>query len=145
MKEASRGKILGVDYGDVRTGLAVSDPLGFLASGIGTIKPGGMRNTAVAVAEEAKKQSAVLIVIGLPKNMDGSEGFRAEAVRAFAALLSEYTEIPYVFYDERLSTMEAHKFLNLTDTKGKKRKEVVDMLSAQIILQNYLDANITNS
>ena len=141
MKEASRGKILGVDYGDVRTGLAVSDPLGFLASGIGTIKPGGMRNTAVAVAEEAKKQSAVLIVIGLPKNMDGSEGFRAEAVRAFAALLSEYTEIPYVFYDERLSTMEAHKFLNLTDTKGKKRKEVVDTLSAQIILQNYLDAN----
>ena len=145
MKEASRGKIFGVDYGDVRTGLAVSDPLGFLASGIGTIKPGGMRNTAVAVAEEAKKQSAVLIVIGLPKNMDGSEGFRAEAVRAFAALLSEYTEIPYVFYDERLSTMEAHKFLNLTDTKGKKRKEVVDTLSAQIILQNYVDANITNS
>ena len=141
MKEAPGGKILGVDYGDVRTGLAVSDPMGFLASGIGTIKPGGMRNTAVLVAEEVKKQNAVRIVIGLPKNMDGSEGFRAEAVRAFAALLAEYTEIPYVFYDERLSTMEAHRFLNLTDTKGKKRKEVVDTLSAQIILQNYLDAN----
>lgn len=141
MKEASCGKILGVDYGDVRTGLAVSDVLGFLASGIGTIRPGGMRNTAMAVAEEAKKQNAVRIVIGLPKNMDGSEGFRAEAVRAFAALLAEYTEIPYVFYDERLSTVEAHNFLNLTDTKGKKRKEVVDTLSAQIILQNYLDAN----
>ena len=141
MKNAPGGKILGVDYGDVRTGLAVSDALGFLASGIGTIRPGGMRNTAIAVAEEAKKQNAVLIVIGLPKNMDGSEGFRAEAVRAFAALLSEYTDVPYAFYDERLSTMEAHKFLNLTDTKGKKRKEVVDTLSAQIILQNYLDAN----
>ena len=137
--------MLGVDYGDVRTGLAVSDALGFLASGIGTIKPGGMRNTAVLVAEEAKKQNVVRIVIGLPKNMDGSEGFRAETVRAFAAILAEYTDIPYVFYDERLSTMEAHKFLNLTDTKGKKRKEVVDTLSAQIILQNYLDANITNS
>ena len=141
MKEAVRGKILGVDYGDVRTGLAVSDMLGFLASGIGTIRPGGMRNTAIAVAEEAKKQNAVRIVIGLPKNMDGSEGFRAEAVRAFAFLLAEYTDIPYVFYDERLSTVEAHNFLNLTDTKGKKRKEVVDTLSAQIILQNYLDAN----
>ena len=141
MKEAVGGKILGVDYGDVRTGLAVSDILGFLASGIGTIRPGGMRNTAIAVAEEAKKQNAVRIVIGLPKNMDGSEGFRAEAVRAFAALLAEYTDIPYVFYDERLSTVEAHNFLNLTDTKGKKRKEVVDTLSAQIILQNYLDAN----
>ena len=134
------GRILGVDYGDVRTGLAVSDPSGFLASGIGTIRPGGMRNTAIAVAEEAKKQSAVLIVIGLPKNMDGSEGFRAQAVRAFAALLSEYTEIPCEFYDERLSTAEAHQILNLTETGGKRRKNVIDTLSAQIILQNYLDS-----
>ena len=135
-----RGRILGVDYGDVRTGLAVSDPSGFLASGIATIKPGGMRNTAVAVAAEAKKQNAVLIVIGLPKNMDGSEGFRAEAVRAFAALLGEQTDIPYTFYDERLSTACAHQILNLTETGGKKRKAVIDTLSAEIILQNYLDS-----
>lgn len=134
------GRILGVDYGDVRTGLAVSDPSGFLASGIGTIRPGGMRKTAEAVAEEVKKQNAVLIIIGLPKNMDGSEGFRAEAVRAFAALLAEYTEIPYEFYDERLSTAAAHQILNLTETGGKKRKNVIDTLSAQIILQNYLDS-----
>ena len=133
------GKILGVDYGDVRTGLAVSDLSGFLASGIGTIRPGGMRNTAEAVAKEAEKQGAVLIVIGLPKNMDGSEGFRAEAVRAFAALLSECTSIPYTFYDERLSTMEAHKMLSITDVGSKKRKQVIDTLSAQIILQDYLD------
>ncbi len=135
-----RGRILGVDYGDVRTGLAVSDPSAFLASGIGTIKPGGMRKTAEAVAAEAKKQNAVLIVIGLPKNMDGSEGFRAEAVRAFAALLGEYTDIPYTFYDERLSTACAHQILNLTETGGKRRKAVIDTLSAEIILQNYLDA-----
>lgn len=141
MSEAIKGRILGVDYGDVRTGLAVSDVLGFLASGIGTVRPGGMRNTAVLVAEEAKKQNAVRIVIGLPKNMDGSEGFRAETVRAFAALLAEYTDIPCEFYDERLSTVEAHRFLSLTDTKGEKRKKVVDTLSAQIILQNYLDAH----
>lgn len=134
------GKILGVDYGDVRTGLAVSDLSGFLASGIGTIRPGGMRNTAEAVAKEAEKQGAVLIVIGLPKNMDGSEGFRAEAVRAFATLLSECTSVPYTFYDERLSTMEAHKMLSLTEVGSKKRKQVIDTLSAQIILQDYLDA-----
>ncbi len=141
MNQEKKGRILGVDYGDVRTGLAVSDLLGFMASGIGTIKMGGMRNTAEAVAMEAEKQGAVLIVIGLPKNMDGSEGFRAEAVRAFAALLTEYTKIPYVFYDERLSTAEAHKILNITNTGGKKRKNVIDTLSAQIILQSYLDAN----
>lgn len=141
MNETKKGKILGVDYGDVRTGLAVSDALGFLASGIGTIRPGGMRNTAEAVAAEAVKQGAVLIVVGLPKNMDGSEGFRAEAVRAFAALLAEYTDIPYAFYDERLSTAEAHQILNLTDVGGKKRKKVIDTLSAEIILQNYLDSH----
>ena len=141
MNETKKGKILGVDYGDVRTGLAVSDALGFLASGIGTIRPGGMRNTAEAVAAEAVKQGAVLIVVGLPKNMDGSEGFRAEAVRAFATLLAEYTDIPYAFYDERLSTAEAHQILNLTDVGGKKRKKVIDTLSAEIILQNYLDSH----
>ena len=135
-----RGRILGVDYGDVRTGLAISDPSGFLASGIKTVKPGGMRKTAELVADEAEKNGVVLIVIGLPKNMDGSEGFRAETVRAFAALLAEYTQIPYTFYDERLSTVCAHQFLSLTEAKSKKRKEVVDTLSAQIILQSYLDA-----
>ena len=133
------GRILGVDYGDVRTGLAVSDPGRFLASGIATIRPGGMRRTAEAVAAEAQKQGAVLIVIGLPKNMDGTEGFRAETVRAFAALLEEETDLPYVFYDERLSTVSAHRFLSMTDVGSKKRKAVVDTLSAEIILQSYLD------
>ena len=140
MADNIHGRYLGVDYGDVRTGLAVSDISGFLAGAIGQISPGGMKNTAVAVAAEAARQGAVLIVVGLPKNMDGSEGFRAEAVRAFAALLAEYTDIPYVFYDERLPTACAHQFLNLTETGGKKRKAVIDTLSAQIILQNYLDS-----
>lgn len=137
------GKILSVDYGDVRTGLAVSDISGFLASGIGTIRPGGMRNTAVAVAEEAKKQGAVEIVVGLPKNMDGSLGFRAEAVMSFVALLREETDIPVVLYDERLTTVVAHTYLSLTDSK--KRKNHVDTLSAQIILQNYLDSKKKSS
>jgi putative Holliday junction resolvase len=110
-----------------------------LAGGIGTIRPGGMRNTAEAVAKEAVKQEAVEIVVGLPKNMDGSEGFRAETVRAFAELLKEYTSLPILFEDERLTTMEAHRFLTMTETGGQKRKKVIDTLSAEIILQGYLD------
>ena len=133
------GKLLGVDYGDVRTGLAVSDPVGLLATGIGTLKESGMRHTARKVAEEAAQRGCVGIVIGLPKNMDGTEGFRAETVRAFARLLAEETTLPLSFYDERLSTVEAHQMMSLTGTHGKKRRESVDTLSAQIILQDYLD------
>ncbi|MBQ8351755.1 MAG: Holliday junction resolvase RuvX [Clostridia bacterium] len=135
----AHGKYLGVDYGDVRTGLAVSDISGFLAGGIGQVSPGGMRHTAQYVAAEAKKQGVVRIIVGLPKNMDGSEGFRAEAVRAFVELLKAETDIPIDFSDERLSTCEAHRYLQGTGTGGKKRKNVVDTLSAQIILQDYLD------
>jgi putative Holliday junction resolvase len=91
------------------------------------------------VAAEAKKQGVVRIIVGLPKNMDGSEGFRAEAVRAFVELLKAETDIPIDFSDERLSTCEAHRYLQGTGTGGKKRKNVVDTLSAQIILQDYLD------
>lgn len=133
------GKLLGVDYGDVRTGLAVSDVTGFLASGIGTVKPGGMKNTAVAVAKAAAEHSCVGIVVGLPKNMDGSEGFRAETVRAFVELLEKETALPITMVDERLSTVTAHTYLSITDTRGKKRKEKVDALSAEIILQDFLD------
>lgn len=137
MQENIHGRYLGVDYGDKRTGLAVSDASGFLAGAIGQISPGGMKNTAIAVAKEAEKQNAVLIVVGLPKNMDGSEGFRAEAVRAFVALLEAQTNVPVALSDERLSTCEAHRYIQAS---GKKRKAVVDTLSAQIILQDYLDA-----
>ncbi len=133
-------KILGVDYGDKRTGLACSDPSGFLASGIGYISVGGMRSTAEEVANTAKNNGCKKIVVGLPKNMDGSEGWRAETVRAFAEILGELTDCDIVMYDERLSTMQAHRMLSITDIKSKKRKQVIDTLSAQIILQNYLDS-----
>ena len=135
------GKMIGVDYGDVRTGLASSDVLGLMASAVGAIKPGGMRNTAKAIAEEAKRQNAVGIVVGLPKNMDGSEGERAATVRAFVALLREETPLPIWYEDERMTTMEANRFLTATETFGKKRKEKVDALSAELILQSWLDRN----
>ena len=109
-----------------------------IATGIGTLREGGMRNTAVRVAKEARDRSCRLIIIGLPKNMDGTQGSRADTVRAFGALLSEQTEIPIVYYDERMTTMEAYRYLGQTETYGKRRKEAIDTLSAQIILQDYL-------
>ena len=133
-------KIPGVDYGDKRTGLAISDITEFLASGIGYITPGSMTATADAVANEAKERNVSKIVVGLPKNMDGSEGWRAETIRSFVSILSEKTECEIILYDERLSTMQAHRMLSITDIKSKKRKQVIDTLSAQIILQNYLDS-----
>ena len=136
----TKGRILGVDFGDTRTGLAVSDISRFLASGIGYVSPGGIQKTADKVAEVAREQKVSAIVVGLPKNMDGSEGFRAERCREFAGLLREQLEeIPVAMIDERMTTMSASRYLNETNTRGQKRKGVIDTLSAQIILQNALD------
>ena len=136
----TKGRILGVDFGDTRTGLAVSDVSRFLASGIGYVSPGGIEKTALRVSEITREQGVSAVVVGLPKNMDGSEGFRAERCRAFAALLREQLgEIPVAMIDERMTTMSASRYLNETNTRGQKRKTVIDTLSAQIILQNALD------
>ena len=138
--KATKGRVLGVDFGDTRTGLAVSDVSRFLASGIGYVSPGGIEKTALRVCEIAREQKASAVVVGLPKNMDGSEGFRAERCREFAALLREKLgDIPVAMIDERMTTMSASRYLNETNTRGQKRKTVIDTLSAQIILQNALD------
>lgn len=141
--DISHGKYLGVDYGDKRTGLAECDPSGLLASGICTVSEGGMKKTAIRVAKEAEQRSCKKIVIGLPKNMDGTEGERTRVIRAFADLLRAETDIPIDFYDERMTTMVAYRFLGETGTYGKKRKNAVDTLSAEIILQNYIDRERT--
>lgn len=136
----TKGRVLGVDFGDTRTGLAVSDISRFLASGIGYVSPGGIEKTADRVSEVAREQKVSAVVVGLPKNMDGSEGFRAERCREFAALLEARLEgIPVAMMDERMTTMSASRYLNETNTRGQKRKGVIDTLSAQIILQNALD------
>ena len=137
--KATSGKILSVDFGDTRTGLAVSDVSRFLASGIGYISPGGIDKTAEAVAAAAKEQRAVAVIVGLPVNMDGSEGSRATRCRKFAAFVKELSGLPVAMFDERMTTMTASRYLNETNTRGKKRKTVIDTLSAQIILQNCLD------
>ena len=111
-----------------------------MASGIGYVSPGGIEKTADKVAQVAREQKAAAVVVGLPKNMDGSEGFRAERCREFAALLGARLEgIPVAMMDERMTTMSASRYLNETNTRGQKRKGVIDTLSAQIILQNTLD------
>ena len=136
----TKGKLLGIDFGDKRTGLAVSDPSRILASGIGYISPGGIVKVADKIAEVCAEQRIVGIVLGLPVNMDGSQGFRADRIKELASLLNErMPDVPVAFFDERLSTMAATRFLNETNTRGSKRKGVVDTLSAQIILQNALD------
>lgn len=130
--------IISVDYGDVRTGVAACDKLQLLASPVTVIK----QKDPEILSEEIKKicleKKAEKIVLGLPKNMDGSEGFRAEACKEFAKLLSEKTGLSVDFQDERLTTVSAHNILNATDTRGKKRKAVVDAVSAVLILEDYL-------
>ena len=138
------GKLLGVDFGDKRTGLAISNDMRTLASGITQISVGGMQKTAAAVAQVAKDRAVVGVVVGLPVNMDGSHGPRAQHAEKFAGLLREAltaleVEIPVVMQDERMTTMAASRYLNETDTRGSKRKGVIDTLSAEIILQNALD------
>ena len=139
--ESKEGRILSVDFGDTRTGLAVSDELRFLASGIGYISPGGIEKTATAVAEEAKRLGVSAIVVGHPLNMNGTEGPRAARAAEFAELLrGKLDGVEVVLFDERMTTMAAARYLNETNLRGKKRKGVIDTLSAQIILQNFLDS-----
>lgn len=130
--------ILAVDYGDARTGVAVCDKFEMLASPVCVIHEKDAEKLAGNIATIAGEKCAQQLVLGLPKNMDGSEGFRAENCRNFAEILREKTDLPLDFQDERLTTVSAHNALNLTDTRGKKRKELVDAVSAVIILEDYL-------
>ena len=134
-------KLLGVDYGEARTGLAVSDEMRFLANGIGTVDERDINRLINKIAETAAQYAVCKIVLGNPVNMNGTLGPKAEKVAKLAERLREKTGVEVVLFDERMTTMAAHKFLNETNTKGKKRKGIVDTLSAQIILQNYLDSH----
>ncbi|MBO4983491.1 MAG: Holliday junction resolvase RuvX [Clostridia bacterium] len=133
-------RILGVDFGDARTGVALSDISGFLASGVGTIKSTSFLKTAEEVVKIAKEKDVSLIVLGHPINMNGTLGPRSEKAQAFAKHLQEISGIEVVLQDERLSTANAHTMLNLTNTRGEKRKSIIDEMSACLILQSYLDS-----
>ena len=131
-------KVMALDYGDARTGVAFSDSLGLLAGETAVLPSWNHAKLLEEVASLARSRGADTVVLGLPRNMDGSEGPRAEKSRAFAAEL-EALGLEVVFVDERRTTVEAHGILSEAGKKGKKRKERVDAVAATLILETYLN------
>lgn len=130
--------VMAVDYGDARTGIAVCDKMQILASPVCVICEKDKNILAEKIKTLAIEKKAERICVGLPQNMDGSYGFRADACREFGELLSEKAGLGVVFQNERLTTVSAHNILNSADVRGKKRKAVVDAVSAVLILEDYL-------
>ncbi len=131
--------ILSVDYGDRRTGIAICDKLEMLASPVCVLNEWNAETLAEKIVNIATEKKAEIIVIGLPRNMDGSKGFRAEACEELGELIKSHCSIKVDFWDERLTTVSAHKILNENNVRGKKRKNVVDAVAAELILQDYID------
>ncbi len=131
-------KIMAVDFGDSRTGLALCDKSELLASPAGVIEEKNFERCIEKVAAAAKEHGAEEVVVGHPKNMNGTIGERAQKCELFAEKLSELVGVPVKLWDERSTTVSAHYYLNQTNTRGKKRKAVVDAVAATIILESYL-------
>lgn len=130
--------IVGIDFGDARTGIAVCDKYEMMASEAGCVYADTYKKALAAVAERVRELKAELIVVGNPINMNGTAGPRSEKCAAFARELSELCGIPAEMYDERLTTVSAHKILSDNNVRGKKRKAAVDSLSARLILEDYM-------
>lgn len=131
--------ILGIDLGKVRTGVAICDRGELLASPLTVVNEHNRERLIEAVSSLARERGAELLAVGLPRNMDGTEGESAQNAREVGALLEAATGLPVEFVDERGTTVTAHGYLNDTNTRGKRRKAVVDAVAATVILQNYLD------
>ena len=131
-------RIMAIDYGDAHTGLAISDPTGFLAGFTTVITAYRPEVVAEQVAVLAKEHGVEELVLGHPKNMDGTRGPRAEKAEAMAELLKEATGLPVVLWDERRTTIDAHQILMTGGKNAKKRKKVVDAVAASLILEGYL-------
>ena len=131
-------KIMAVDYGDTRTGLAVCDPSELLASPVDQLEEKSMAKVVAKVAEASKQHNVGMIVVGLPLNMDGTEGARAKKSRKMAGQLEAAVEVPVKMWDERRTTVSAAAMLSDCGTFGKKRKAVLDAVSAAVILESYL-------
>lgn len=134
------GPVLGVDLGDVRIGVAVSDPDRRVAVPVGTVHVGRPPGELRAITELVAEHGATLVVLGLPVSMDGSEGARAAQARAFADALRGALPVPVVLQDERLSTVEADRALAAAGVPGRERRAVIDAAAAQVILTGWLDA-----
>ena len=134
-------KMMGIDYGEARTGIAVSDALGITAQGVATVPNRVYDKMMDRLVSLIGEYGAKTIVIGLPKNMDGTQGERCDVTRSFAQDLQQRVDgIEIVFRDERLSTVQAAGILNVTNTRGRDRKHVIDTVSACIILEDYLNS-----
>lgn len=131
-------RIMGIDYGDARTGLAVSDAMNILVGEAWTVNQWDANALADEIIKQAVARGVERFVLGLPKNMDGTEGARAEKCREFAALLAGKTDIPIVMWDERRSSVEAHAILHANGKKEKKHRKTVDAVAASLILEGYL-------
>ena len=129
---------MSIDYGDSRTGYAISDKLLFGASVLPALKEKNMRKVAEHSAQLALEYGAQLIVVGFPKNMNGTVGPRGEKTKNFVTILKTMTNIPVELWDERLTTVSAHNLMNETNVRGKKRKDSVDSISAAILLETYI-------
>lgn len=132
-------KIISIDLGLSRTGIAISDTNEYLASPLCVINERDRKKLSKKISEIIDQNNVSKIVLGLPVNMDGSEGNSAKSARAFAGILAQDTNIEIVFQDERGTTVSAHNYLNIANIKSRKRKEIVDAVAATIILQDYLD------
>lgn len=131
-------RIMAIDLGDARTGLAVSDPFGIICGDAWTVEEWNMERLCRTIVREAGNRNVERLVLGLPKNMDGTEGPRAEKSRDFANLLREQTDLPLILWDERRSSVEAHQILHANGKKEKKHRQTVDAVAASIILESYL-------
>ena len=131
-------RIMAIDLGDARTGLAVSDAMGILCGEAWTMEEWDMERAAKRIAEAAKERGVEQLVLGLPKNMDGSEGVRAEKSRRFKEMLEAECALPVVLWDERRTTVDAHRILSAQNYHGKKRRNTVDAVAAALILEGYL-------
>lgn len=131
-------RTMAIDFGDQRIGLAVSDLLGMICGEAWTMEEWNMERASLRIAEEAKKRDVDTLVLGLPKNMDGSEGPRAEKSRQFREMLMKDSGLPVILWDERRSSIEAHAILHAGGKKEKKHRKVVDAVAASLILEGYL-------
>lgn len=131
-------RTMGIDFGDARIGLAVSDLTGSLVGEAWTMEEWNMERAAMRIAEEAKRREVGTLVLGLPKNMDGSEGPRAEKSRAFLELLIQRSGLPVILWDERRSSIEAHAILHAAGKREKIHRRTVDAVAASLILEGYL-------
>lgn len=131
-------KIMAIDYGDARTGIAISDALGMLTGFTTVIHAYTQDKVAAAIAELIKTHAVQKLVMGFPKNMDGTEGPRAELYKSFADVLEQTTGLKPVLWDERRTTVDAHRILTQNNIRGKKRKNTVDAVAASLILEAFL-------